>query len=230
MVKQAVIVVLWAISICLAAMSLCGCTHHTEETPDPVVEQFRSFRPKSAAIKERIELAISLRQNGVVDSQPILLSADIIDDADLGGGQVGFAIALAFYDEDEDVVGCVIREERAAPDGSRQALVEKYPVLMYYPTDGPLQVRYVPIQVRTSDQQKDDQQWKEYTETDRRGKISARGGMEYFLETLPPVYVSVPEPNHTDVLMYLYDQAGHESDPVEPHYVPQHKREFRGHL
>ncbi len=218
MVKHAVM--LCIVSVCLAAVSLCGCTRRTEETPDPVVEQLRSVRAGSPAEKERVESAISLRQNGVVDSQPVLFGAYIRRETDLGGGLVGSALGFTFYDEDEDVVGCVIREERTAPDGSRQVLVEEYPVFMHYPTDYPLQPRYFPIQIRASDQRKDDQRWKEYAETDIRDKISARDGMRYFIETLPPVYVSVPEPNHTNVLVSVYDRAGHESNPVEPHYVP----------
>jgi len=119
MVKQAVVVALWATIMCLAAMSLCGCTHRTEETPDPVIEQLRSIRPRSPAQKERVESAISLRQNGVVDSQPVLLATSMRRDMDLGVGRIGSALTFTFYDEDEDVVGCVIREERTAPDGSR---------------------------------------------------------------------------------------------------------------
>jgi hypothetical protein len=202
-------------------MSLCGCAK--KEAPDPVVKHLRSALAKTPAGKERerVELAISLRQNGVVDPQPVLFGAYIRGDTDLGGGRVGPALFLAFYDEGEDVVGCVIREECTAPDGSRQTLVEKYPVFMFYPSDWPLQPRYLPIQIRASDQPKDDQQWQEYIQTDIRDKILARDGMRCFIETLPPVYVSAPEPNHADVQVSLYDRPGYESNPVELRYIPR---------
>jgi hypothetical protein len=217
MTKRTGVVVTWATSICLAAMSLCGCTRDADKTPDPVVEKLRSLVPQSPAAKERIDLAISLRQNAVIDSQPVLLYAYVRDDADFGDGQPSFVVGLGFYDEDKDVIGCAVREERTTHSGSRETFVESYPVFTHYPMDGTLQFRSFPIQVRTSDQRKDDQQWQKYIEAHTLDEKSVRN-RESFARTLPPVYVSIPEPNHTDVMVYLYDRGGHESNTLQlPH-------------
>lgn len=214
MTKQLVVRVLWTMSVSLAAMSFSGCADHKQKSPDPVLERLRSLS-ENALNQKPFDLAISLRQNDIVDPEPVFLFAGISADTKSGEGRFGWALGVGFYDEDEDVVGCIIREERAGPDGLRETLVEKYPVFMYYPTKGPVEVRFpVPIQVRTSDERKDDQQWQKYTETQPPEEMYARD-RQYWRDTLPPMYMSIPEPNQINIYVSLYDRAGHESNPIE---------------
>ena len=120
---------------------------------------------------------------------------------------------LLQYDEEKDIVGIGIREESYGTDREKDVLVEEYPVFTYYSSTQILQYRSVPIQFRRSGERKNDQQWQDFLEGKGFDK-SLSSAAERFWKTLPPVYVSVPEPSKVDVLVYVYDKGGHKSNPV----------------
>jgi len=57
------------------------------------------------------------------------------------------------------------------------------------------------------------------------GDINARRGVVPSGETLPvvpPIWISIPEPNHVDVHIYIYDQQGHKSETIRvANFIPQ---------
>ena len=203
----------------LGATHLCGCDDTKKDTEDTIVQGLRWLQPETSADKERIALAISLRQNGIDDPQPLFLFALVDERADRGDGRAGFVLTFGVYDEDQDVIGCVIHEEHTARDGSRGNLVEKYPVFMYYPMVDILVFPFFPIRVRAMGERIDELSWKEYSEGHTMDEMSARD-FRHWAMTLPSVYVSIPEPNQTNVQVYLYDRAGHESNRVDLYHVP----------
>jgi hypothetical protein len=193
----------------------CGC-RGTKAPADPMMESFQLFRDwfsDRADVQQRIELAISKWQNGVPDPEPILMHAVIAESSE------GVLLVLVTFDEDADVLGFVIEEERVDPNRVRMALSERYPVFTHLDPRGIAQFKPFPVQVRDEDQRKPDDQWQTYVSTplqQLREEYMRRLNKEYasWRDTLPPVWVSVPEPNKVDVRLRVYDEAGHLSEPV----------------
>lgn len=212
MCKRTVIDVLWIAGVCLIVGSGYGCEDRKDDARDPIAAELESHL-KSPTAGERAQLALSMHKNGVVDPQPILIAAGAAYSDDFKRDTV----LIQQYDEEKDIVGIGIREERQGTDHAKDVLVEEYPVFTYYSSAGILQYRSVPIQFRRSGERKNEQQWQDFLE----GKgfdQSFASDAERFWKTLPPVYVSVPEPNKVDVFVYVYDRGGHKSNPVRLHY------------
>jgi hypothetical protein len=161
---------------------------------------------KMPGVKERARLALSRWQDQAINPEPILFWADL--------SRPVTALAINFFDEDMDVIGFGIEEHHIDPNGTKQVLTEEYPAFVHFqwPDVGILKI--VPIHVRDAGQQADTKKWDDYAKgvgIDMNLEMSR----EYWKETLPPVWVSIPEPNVTDVCVYVYDRAGHKSEPVE---------------
>lgn len=71
-----------------------------------------------------------------------------------------------------------------------------------------------PIQIRNVDQHKDSQRWDKYVKGEGIDINDVRL-LKYFKETLPTVWISIPEPNAVNVYVYIYDQKGHKSEPIK---------------
>jgi hypothetical protein len=208
MFKAIAIDMLQIAAMCLIAGSGCECEGSKDRAQDPVVTELERHRSsKDAAIRERIELALSMRENNIMDSQPVLIVANAVYSA----GYQKDMLYMMTYDEDRDIIGIGIREERGPADREKSIFVEEYPIFVHYPRGGPLQYRNVPIHFRHSGQRKNDQQWQDYVEGKGFDKDSITNRTRFW-ETLPPIYLSVPEPNNVDVFVYVYDHAGHKSD------------------
>jgi hypothetical protein len=160
---------------------------------------------KIPGVRERAKLALSKWQNQDTDPEPILFWAGI--------AQPGKALGLLFHDEDMDVIGFGIDQYYVDANGTRQVLVEEYPVFVHFQWSdvGPLKI--VPMQVRNSGQRADKERWNSYMKGEGIDPNMAMS-REYWMENLPPVWVSVPEPNVVDVNVYVYDRAGHRSESV----------------
>jgi len=205
----------------MLATGITGCKR------DPALYQLNWMKEKAVKngqdLKEqRVELALSKWQNGRLDSEPILLSAAL-------GKPVGRETGrLSFYtfDEDKDIVGFGIVEEYTDSNGSRTTLTEEYETTekRQYPRDEAVQSFIVRVEIRDAGQRKDEQRWNEYLEA-KPDDVDARGDLAPAGETLPampPIWISIPEPNHVDVRIYTYDQQGHKSQPFRVvNFIPR---------
>jgi hypothetical protein len=169
--------------------------------------------------KKRAESALSKWKNGTMDREPVLIFACVTQ----AYGTEEIDLALEIYDEDEDVLGFVIREEYTK---TKVSIEESYPVYTHCTSFDVADLHRVVVQIRDENQRKDETQWGKYTSTsleelvkahienDQFSANSLRSG-QFWEETLPPVWVSIPEPNKADVWIYIYDKAGHKSEPVK---------------
>jgi hypothetical protein len=179
----------------------------------------------SPEIKERADLAISLWRNGNVDPKPILIQAIISKYED----QDQIYLTVSVFNEEVDTLGFGIREEHTKEDGTKKVLEEVYPIFVHLPqTMVEDLTRNIPVNIRTTFQRKDEKLWREYVVADyiklkreyiRKHKNSSRSARDVYYsaypETLPSVWISLPDPNKVDVTIWVYDKDGHKSDSVE---------------
>jgi hypothetical protein len=161
---------------------------------------------KIPGANERAKLALSRWQDQDVNPEPILLWTII--------ARSNNAIALEFYDEDMDVTGLGIEERYIDADGITQKLVEEYAVFTHIRWSDVWYFKIVPVYTRDTNQRLDKEKWNNYINGEG---IDPNTPMlrEYWKETLPPVWVSIPEPGKVDVYVYVYDRAGHKLAPVK---------------
>lgn len=202
----------YSVSIVLfSIIATLGCRpgHTAQEDPNAdVVAELTNFRVPDSAADQRRQLALSKWKNGVIDREPILLAAILSRTVGARAPRVG----VFAYDEDKDLLGLGVVERYK--DGTERS--EEYPV--YVHADSPRIVRpgIIPVNLRDKGQQKDESLWEEYVRGDKIDKWSmGHTGGKYYLDTLPPVYVSLPDPNKVDVFVYLYDRRGNKSSLVE---------------
>ncbi len=161
---------------------------------------------KIPGVRELAKLALSRWIDQDINPEPILFWA--------GLARPTRAMALNFFDEDMDVIGFGIEEHYVDARGTRQVLIEEYPAFVHFQWSdvGPLKI--VPMQVRDSGQRADKARWNSYVKGEGIDPNMAMS-REYWIEKLPPVWVSIPEPNVVGVNVYVYDRAGHKSESVE---------------
>lgn len=189
----------------LGSTLFCGCRKSSPEI-DFAIGACRHMLKQGLPLqsKERAKQTLSKWENGFVDPKPVLIDALLITPK----GEKKPVLLLAISDEDQDLLGIGIRERYLEPNGSAGDIIEEtYPV---YSSDPPPVVSHqiVPITIRTTAQRKDRELWKQYVEA---GGLSEEG--------LPPLWVSVPDPNRVDVWVWLYDRQGHKSEPVQLRYL-----------
>jgi hypothetical protein len=181
---------------------------------DPVLDDLKRLKEESkgkgySAVGQRYELALSKWQNHTVDPEPILINAG------LGKPRVlPVFVGLITFDEDKDVVGLGIKEEYAEVNGIKTTLTEEYPAFVHRMQPDALCFRFFPVQIRDSDQRKNTQRWEEYVKGEGIDVNDVRV-LKRWRETLPPVWVSIPKSNTVNVYVYIYDQAGHKSNPIK---------------
>jgi hypothetical protein len=199
------------ISIVLfSAIAIFGCRPVKTPEQDPnayVAMDLTNWRAPDSAAEQRVQLALSKWQNGVLDREPVLLAA-ILTKAQ--GARLP-EIALFAFDEDKDLLGIGVMERYK--DGTECS--EKYPVYVHARPSRVKDSCPVPVYLRDKGQQKDESRWEEYVRGDKIDKWSIRHVDRYYQDTMPPVYVSLPDPNKVDVRMYLYDRHGSKSALVE---------------
>ena len=195
----------------LVAISTLSCRSESTAQEDPnadVVARLTNFRAPDNAADQRAQLALSKWRNGVVDREPILLTVILTRAV---GRRVPDAVVFA-YDEDKDLLGLGVMERYK--DGTERS--EEYSVYVHADPTRIVCNGSIPVYLRDEGQQKDESRWEEYVRGDKIDKWSmGHTGGKYYRDTLPPVYVSLPDPNKVDVLMYLYDRQGNKSTPIE---------------
>jgi len=186
---------------------------------DPALRELNDM--KDAAIKKgfdieekRIELALSKWQNGRLDREPIMLWAQL-------GKPIGMEtkdLTFFTFDEDKDIVGFGIVEEYVDANGLRTTLTEEYETTGNgpYPPDTSVQAFIFPVQIRDAGQRKDVQKWNKYLEAKSNDVKAGRElppiGKAWHV--MPPIWISIPEPNHVYVYVYVYDRQGHKAERI----------------
>lgn len=147
-------------------------------------------------ITQRWEMAIKLWKNNTCDPIPILIYAVILKD-----DENVLRMCMYFSDEDRDVVGFGIREAHKTEGGKNQIIEETYPIFEHSSPPA-VWICQFPVEERIGGMRKDKELWRHYTE-------------DSSAEVLPPIIVSIPDPNNVDVWVWIYDRAGNKSEPVE---------------
>jgi len=214
-------------TLILLSLTAFGCKRkesYTEKTNSViyVLNESTKHTKWPISVKKRAEVAMAKWRNGVLDATPILVSASLIKFQ----GLTKIDLALTVFDEDRDTVGFGIREEYIDFVETPKILEEQYPVYLHCLPLVVADVHLVPTNIRTAYQKRDKKLWKDYLSLDyeKAYKEYLQGREPYDVnmypenfweETLPPVLISIPEPNKVDVWVWVYDKAGNKSDPVK---------------
>lgn len=207
-------------------LSLGGCRKDQED-------DFRAFEKEVAVgqltdlvksddptARGRAEAALSELENAVCDAKPILLHAGLgADDSDEA------LLRITCFDEDQDLRGLSIKECHLDPNGATRIVEERYPVFVTYLTTPLLPALMFTVQIRDRGEVKDDKAWQDFMilALDEYVRLVAEGQNVRNMTasstvpevTMPPIWVSIPEPNRVRVWVSAYDRAGHESESFE---------------
>jgi hypothetical protein len=187
---------------------------------------------------DRFQLAIKKYQNKTLDPEPILLLGWIREDR---ASEIKHLV-LGVYDEDCDIQGFMLKEETLDPNGTVNILEEEYPVFVHYPLLLISSSYMIPISVRNYNQRKNDKEWRDYISMNLDA-LKEMGKMFYdnvlspnllekpinptellsemdiiqkqWEQTLPIVWISNPEPNHINIWIQVYDEAGNRSNIIK---------------
>ncbi len=212
-----------ALLVVMLVPAISGCRR------DPVVEWLEHSKENAKAkgfrdVEERCELCLSKWQNRTLDPEPVLVLVSL-------GRVVARGMNLLFeaFDEDKDVIGLGIKEEYTDANGLKTLLTEEYPAFVHRMTSDVMPLRFCDVQIRYAGQRKDAQRWEQYVNGEGIDVSSLRS-TERWIETLPTVWISIPEPNKVDVYVYVYDRAGHKSEPLRlptpTPYIPTREELF----
>jgi len=208
---------------------LVGCKKENvdlEELMDLGAHELLTSAAKKTAwpsdMRSRAKAALAKLDNGILDTEPILLRA-IIDAVEPKNET---ALFIIFFDENKDLRGLRIKECYIDPNGSITTLEEDYPVFVNtLSTIIAANIRF-PIHIRDKDQRKNKYAWLEYANRnldelirlniDKRQRDSSDNRpQDITFEKTPPIYISVPDPNRVNVEISIYDREGNESDSIE---------------
>lgn len=196
-----------------------GCDERKANS-DRVLDFLRGIINKSGDrvnMRQRAQLAMSRWQDGIMDPKPFVIDAHMMVGSD-ENGERAFLI-LIIYDEDADYIGFEVEEEYIDPNGViTTQLVEKYPVFTYLSYSSEVELKSIPLLVRNKNQRKPEEQWLKYISTPlqkQKEEYKKRTKQNWtWKKTLPPVWVSIPDPNKVYVNVRVYDNAGHVSERV----------------
>lgn len=207
----------WAICTILAVM---GCGRHeptdvsvpaAEDEHTDEVRYLTNMKPANRRIDELRRQALKNITNEVVDAEPILLKGVLVRAV----GATEIHVGLIVVDEDHDLLGVGFREIVHGEDGHDEIrLEEEYPVFSHveWRASSQSETVRVPVRLRDSDQRKDMQAWDDYTDSPAdRIPISRLSSQR---DTMPVMWVSLPESYRLDVEVYVYDRKGHKSEPL----------------
>ena len=183
-------------------------------TLERVVE--RNYSPD---IQKLAKETLAELNNNVVNSYPTLVWAF------LSSTYSEPKLALLCYDEDRDILGFHLREKHEEPNGTIVTIDENYPVFVSALKPSTLNdCRAIKVQLRDEKQRKDEWAWLQYENQvlypllDKyaiKGNILEPDTTIKIPDESPPIYISVPDPNHVHVEISVYDKAGNESDWIE---------------
>ena len=209
--------VFWGISLMFVFLPavVSGCKRHgpAGASSDPVVYVIRKATENPcwpADVRQRAALAISRWENGMRNPRPIVIIASLTQT--VGSEETDFTIVV--FDEDKDIIGIGVRETHILPSGAEDVIDETYPIAIHapYDFDDIVNLYWLPFEIRTANQRKDDHLWETYV---NRKPETFRGLNMKWKAVVPPAWVSIPEPNKVDVWVYAYDRAGNKSEAVK---------------
>jgi hypothetical protein len=153
--------------------------------------------PNASERQKRVAKEVLLnRENSTIEEEPVLISAHLV----VSAGKHKDFLGLGVSDEDGDLVGVSIREQRPRSDMAPLVVEEEYPLFVGMPSKAANTYAF-PVRIRQGNERKDESSWQTYIE---------HGGGS--LEDMPPVWISVPESGGIDVEVCLYDAAGHKTE------------------
>jgi len=230
-------------------ITLDGCKRqkgdHQKFVFDLAVTSLTNMADKNMApdLGKRAKAALSKLKNGVLDTEPNLILAII-----------GFpkpsepALNIIYFDEDRDIRGLRVKEQYIDPNGMTTTIEEDYPLFVNALDTLISEHTMFPIRIRDKNQRKDRCLWLEYANLnldelirkylDKKqhvGDDTFTRGVLWKEKEMPPVYISVPDPNKVQVFISIYDRAGNESESIKllatpsikSEYLPQHNIEDR---
>lgn len=182
---------------------------------DSVLDGLKNLKEETkakgrVADEKRVEVALSKWQNRTVDPEPILITAVMNKPI----GYEDMYIGMFTFDENVDVLGLGINEEYTDVNGIKTTVTEEYSVFVHRMKPEVVDLRLFPVQIRDASQRKDKQRWDEYIKGEGIDFNDIRR-LKRWRETLPPIWISIPEPNTVEVQVYIYDQAGNKSIPIK---------------
>ena len=201
----------------LLAVIATGCKRSVSVVATQLEWVVESMPPTADAndVQARTQRALAMWDNGVMDREPVIFYAVLAHPTDLPN-----ALVISMYDEDNDIVGIGVREERVCEDGRILLRDEQYPIYVHNRGEGELlDEAVVPVRIRDGGQEMDIRQWEAYARAEGDHLFTN------WSEMLPPVWVSPPGSKEVDVYVYVYDQAGHKSRPARLVHWPGVKRE-----
>jgi len=227
--------------IVLVATGLTGCRDTEEkgwrEFEADLAMKHLADPPQlaDAGVRTRAKAAQARLQNGTLDRNPILIYARL----GLPDGNQPKLFPTSF-DEDEDLRGLRIIEEHLDPNGKSTLIEEDYPIYVAWARTPIFDPTAIPVEVRAEGKRKDERLWRDYIiralddvvrrQVDERLTDYKRLKLppdKEMLDAMPPVYMSVPEPNKVRVVVSVYDRAGNESEGIELYVTSYERRELQ---
>ncbi|UCG50084.1 MAG: hypothetical protein JSU94_09910 [Phycisphaerales bacterium] len=173
-----------------------------ERTIERISISFCQDVMKDPACSERArsvaQQVLKQRLNDTVDPKPVLVDVHFREPR--GGHLVLLAVGVS--DEDGDLGGLVVRERHKDQNGQTAIIEEVYPVFAHIPFNAAMYF-FWRVKLREAGERKNEEQWQAYIDAGIAD-----------IEAMPPVCVSVPQPGKIDVEVWVYDNAGHNTEAV----------------
>jgi len=207
------------VSFMILITSGSGCEKRKANS-DRVLHYLRGLVDKSkdnVNMRQRGQLAISKWQDGVMDPVLFIIDAVMMTGSDEDGE--GTSLVLIIYDEDADYLGFVAEEEIVDSNGViTTKLVEKYPVFNHLSYSSEVEFKFLPVLVRNENQRKPEEQWLKYINTplqQQKDEYKERTKKNWtWRSTLPPMWISIPDPDKVNIHVRAYDRAGNLSERI----------------
>ncbi len=229
-IKNQNLFIFWTVMTMLS-LWFSGCKRNPKlsDTNMDVLERLSQNSAVSQDVRDRAQKAIANYTNSTIEPEPLLLCASPL--IELVGSKRN-ELRITVIDEDNDIIGFVLKEESREANGAINILEEDYPVFVHSPGLAPVNHYPIPFFTRMNEQRKDEKIWFDYLAMDFDAKMDQiklphssgdwlSDKIEYYErvyelweKTLPPVWISIPDPNTLNVWIYVYDKAGHKSNSV----------------
>lgn len=216
-----VVKILLFVSFLILTTSGCDKKKAESDHESDFLKYLISHSGDDVDLKQRAQLAMSKLEDGIMDPEPFLIHA-IMKTSRVEDGERMF-LTLIMYDEDEDYIGFVVEEECVDSNNIvTTRLVEKYPAFKYSSYSNYLDFMSIPVLVRDENKRKPEEQWLKYMNTPRqqqKEEYMKRSKKNWtWKDTIPPVWLSIPEPGKLNIYVRVYDRAGHISERVRMVY------------
>lgn len=214
-----------------------GCRNSQDEKLAPIKSFLSDYLknhptwPEDA--KERTRITLAKCENKTLGPEPVLLMA-LIGRAQ---GSERPDMSMLIVAQNENVIGVGIREDCNDSNCCWKTIEETYPAYIHNMRVDKVNISLIPLHIRNNCQKKDESTWAEYINLDyyklgkdyiqqhaREHSFELNGKFYYSVSdvsaafwesTLPPVWVSKPEPNKLDVWVWVFDKAGNKSEPIK---------------